>query len=656
MSQAVVALSSKRILSEFVQNDGQLVFRGTVEITEALCTALEEHKTFFQNIKLLRVRGCLVSRLLQVILSEESRCSRLAMFHSMPSEMDDNDNTGSMRILSTSLASSASKLRYLEITTAFATSDDSKEETTAVSLFAEGLSQNRCLKVLRLEDCFLEDAQVASIVTALRVHPCLQKLWLSGNKCGSASSTALSNLLQEPECKLQFLYLDMTSIRSSQRNRSKLNIQELATALRHNRSIHTLDLTSNMINDEDLGLLGRTMIPPSSDTAETMFNSTLTCLDLGRNCITDAGLSTLLYQILPQVRGKLRTLALWGNLMEDLSSTAADNMQGGNHPKILKNRVIKAMLDLEDVELLRAVSLPEQIPVGMWPQLLRRLQRAMRAKPEALGCNRKPVDLLYLVVRGPMLSALGRRKSGSSAPPGTFVNGSPAEAEGSAVQEKEPTWKISTRLLVKECAENPNPYLREFASSPLADIMLKDDRVASCFCRRNRSSIRKELVEAAALESRLKRVYKVKMDDTKTVIWDLCAGKGYSAVWLSANTFPNAQIHMVDIDSKANRSFLVAFPNITYHNLDLYSSELEDLIVKSVQETKGDRVILAGIHLCKSCMWIKALEIFSFPFTTVPRTHLILIVFCCCCCVSQVGTYHAEFLNYNHNVERMPLF
>ena len=635
MSQAPSSLafssSSKRILSEFAQQDGQLVFRGNnnSEVSDdALCTALEERKAIFQNVKLLRVPEYLVSKLLPIIVSEGSGCSRLAMFHNNNMASSTIKDNIIMRILGSCLASSTSKLRYLEITTTFATSDDHDhhDDDSAVSLFTKALSQNQRLKVLRLEDCFLEDAQVASIVTALRGHPCLQKLWLSGNKCGIASSTALSNLLREPDCKLQFLYLDMTSTSSSSTmNRPKLNIQELATALRHNQSIHTLDLTSNMIHDEDLKLLGQTMIPPSSsDTnGQTTFNATLTCLELGRNRITDAGLSTLLYQILPCVRGKLRTLALWGNLMEDLSSAAAGNnnksnlKQSWNHPKILKNRVIKAMLDLEDVELLRAVSLPEQIPVGMWPQLLRRLQRAMRAKPEAMGCKSKPVDLLYLVVRGPMLSALGRRRSRSSLPPGTLAKGSLAESVSPEVREKEPTWKISIRLLVKECAENPNPYLRGFASSPLAGIMVKDDRVASCFCRRNRSSIRKELVEAAALESRVKRIYKgneTPTDAEKTVIWDLCAGKGYSAAWLSANTFPSAQIHMVDIDSKANRSFLAAFPNITYHNLDLYSSELEALIVKSVQGTRGSRVILVGIHLCKcTCMdQTKALAVLSF--------------------------------------------
>lgn len=157
-------------------------------------------------------------------------------------------------------------------------------------------------------------------------------------------------------------------------------------------------------------------------------------------------------------------------------------------------------------------------------------------------------------------------------------------------------WKANLTTLVRECSESPNLYLRNFASSPLSTLFLTDERVIGCFGRKSRSFLRKELMEAAALEARLQRVYNPHNDNTQLVIWDLCSGKGFSAAWLSMNTYPDATIHLVDNDTKTNRNYIEAFPKLTYHNLDMYSFELEESIRGSCVDNAT--VLLVGIHLC----------------------------------------------------------
>jgi hypothetical protein len=64
-----------------------------------------------------------------------------------------------------------------------------------------------------------------------------------------------------------------------------------------------------------------------------------------------------------------------------------------------------------------------------------------------------------------------------------------------------------------------------------------------------------ELFEAAALESRPKRIYNTAgWINGQDGIWDLCCGKGF-AVWLSKNTSSQQYTWLIDIDTKVKRGF-----------------------------------------------------------------------------------------------------
>ena len=609
------------------------------QVNDNECDALQAHLELvavtIPRVELISLRGSL-HRLLPLLL--QCQCTHLKLQHL--NQLDRTDFT----TLGDYLSTSNCPLVYLDITSAFGEPSDVEETevsenvntdqiqhanpsawtdstfpnrqsrispAASVATLNSGLFRNKSLETLKLEECFLRDKELAKICKALRNHPRLRNLILSGNKYGTGTSTALANLLQEPTCLLNTLVLDQSSIITRGPNQPKLNFGWLAQGLRQNTSLTTLDLTDNRMDDRDVQVLMLAMLPLAAGTnenttaADVEYNTTLQHLMLGRNSITDLGFSVVLYEMLPHIR-HMKTLALWGNLMEDitLSSAAGDTFQS---PKIMKNRLVQVMVELQDVELLKAVSSPEFVPTNLWPSLLERLQRKWNERTRTI--NMKTEDAIYLMVRESLLATLGRQQGTSNLLPVALPNNEFLNNH-TVASNRTPAWKINIRMLVEDCAESPSAYLQHFGTSPLAQIFLTDDRVASSFGRRTRSCIRKELEEAAALEDRIHRIYRnlqgisfandncLDRDDKNIVIWDLCCGKGFSAVWLSANTYPNAKICMVDNHNKTSRDYLNAFPNITFYHLDIYSSKLQDLILKSVNDAPGTKVILVGIHLC----------------------------------------------------------
>jgi hypothetical protein len=111
-----------------------------------------------------------------------------------------------------------------------------------------------------------------------------------------------------------------------------------------------------------------------------------------------------LHHWLPRIRS-LKTLTLWGNLAEDIGTnnkstsgqTGHQRQRQQPNPSILRNEAIKAMVDMEDVELIKAVAIPEQVPLGLWPSLLRRL---WEAQTKMSTIKSPPHDLVYLMLRG----------------------------------------------------------------------------------------------------------------------------------------------------------------------------------------------------------------------------------------------------------------
>ncbi|KAL1263712.1 hypothetical protein QQF64_006451, partial [Cirrhinus molitorella] len=94
-----------------------------------------------------------------------------------------------------------------------------------------------------LSDCGVTDEGCAALASALRSNPShLRELYLSGNKLGD-SVKLLSDVLQNPHCKLEILWLYKCGITDE-------GCVALASALRSNSShLRKLDLSENKVGD-----------------------------------------------------------------------------------------------------------------------------------------------------------------------------------------------------------------------------------------------------------------------------------------------------------------------------------------------------------------------------------------------------------------------
>jgi hypothetical protein len=159
----------------------------------------------------------------------------------------------------------------------------------ALQRLAEGLGANRSLQKLHMVRCRLRDGQVAVVADSLCHHPRLTELDLSGNHCRRMGLRALSNLLAAEDCHLRVLKLNdqfykMATAAGHRRdevddgthpavvaetrdaddgnNRASgdkdcrvahnpLRLEELLDGLQRNRSLATLELSRNELEDVD---------------------------------------------------------------------------------------------------------------------------------------------------------------------------------------------------------------------------------------------------------------------------------------------------------------------------------------------------------------------------------------------------------------------
>ncbi|XP_058609337.1 ribonuclease inhibitor-like [Onychostoma macrolepis] len=146
--------------------------------------------------------------------------------------------------LASALRSNPSHLRELDLS-------ENKLGASAVNLLSDLLKDPRCkLKTLRLSKCGVTDEGCAALASALRSNPShLRELDLSFNKLGASGVNLLSDLLKDPRCKLEKLWLMDCGVTDE-------GCAALASALRSNPShLRHLILSLNNLRDSDVKLL-----------------------------------------------------------------------------------------------------------------------------------------------------------------------------------------------------------------------------------------------------------------------------------------------------------------------------------------------------------------------------------------------------------------
>ncbi|KAK2887711.1 hypothetical protein Q8A67_015939 [Cirrhinus molitorella] len=105
-------------------------------------------------------------------------------------------------------------------------------------------------KFAQLNHCGVRDEGCAALTSALKSNPShLRELDLSGNKVGVSGVNLLSDLLKDPHCKLERLWLGKCGVTDE-------GCAALASALRSNPShLRELDLSLNKLGDSGLNLL-----------------------------------------------------------------------------------------------------------------------------------------------------------------------------------------------------------------------------------------------------------------------------------------------------------------------------------------------------------------------------------------------------------------
>ena len=179
---------------------------------------------------------------------------------------------------------------------------------TAVAL-SEGLTENTTLKIVDISCCYLNDAELATIVSSLEGHPTLQSLDISRNSARSKTMNALANLIGNDSTPLARLDL------REQTDGEPLDISSFSIAMHANRTIDTLKLSNNQLQDDQVIEL----------IAHIKDNDTIQELDLQYNQITEVGLNYLTEHL--NGMKSLAVLLLGGNAFGSDGQNILENLQ-----------------------------------------------------------------------------------------------------------------------------------------------------------------------------------------------------------------------------------------------------------------------------------------------------------------------------------------
>eukprot|EP01038_Epipyxis_sp_PR26KG_P003990 gene3990-5714_t len=188
---------------------------------------------------------------------------------------------------------------------------------------------------------------------------------------------------------------------------------------------------------------------------------------------------------------------------------------------------------------------------------------------------------------------------------------------------------------IAEAEEIPyNPYIKLFCSldciSQLQHLTKVDNAIKQLM---NHRHLKKEITETVGtlhiFEMLLNRLHKMSIANNngryqcdlllvnesnkpfsylqaysqRLVFYDICSGKGTSSFIIKC-FIPNATIHLVDNNSSINLNYLNSdipqCQQLSFHKLDIYSSDFESFLLQSTLDTikDGNIPMIFGNHLC----------------------------------------------------------
>jgi hypothetical protein len=266
---------------------------------------------------------------------------------------------------------------------------------SSVNALCAGLKENVGLTKLKLENCQLEDDELADIVIALVSHPTLKELSLALNYAGSNTIEAVSKLLgtqRNEQQRLDHPVQVLERLDLGQQSPGHLqNLDLVYQALQHNNALKYLCLRENY--------LLRSQIPQLVQALRT--NQTLEELNLEDCDLRKDGIELIIDNI--NHYRSLRKLWLRNNVTSrrdtvDVSGTLPSKLEA-NHvmhlldydeewiPEPRRRQLVDFYLHLNRAGRCFLKSPDDlSLPLGMWPILLERVEkRLFYRKKENVG-------------------------------------------------------------------------------------------------------------------------------------------------------------------------------------------------------------------------------------------------------------------------------
>jgi len=256
-------------------------------------------------------------------------------------------------------------------------------------------SRNHGLKVLKLNDCDLEDDGVSRIVTSIIQNESVVRLELSHNIVSGASLEATAKLIEQNTTLKHLSLAALKPPHKANHGAHRRHLTRVIRVLATNTTMVSLDVSGNQLHEATV-----------AEMAECLsMNASLEIFDASGCGLSEAGISAFVDR-LPEYRS-LRSLNLGENDSGFTPCAAEALVKALEHNRVLTDLGLTDDDEMENdaitsrirhyLDLNRAgrKALKEDVALSLWPVLLART-------PFADDCGRQ-ANCLYSLLQGPAL-------------------------------------------------------------------------------------------------------------------------------------------------------------------------------------------------------------------------------------------------------------
>lgn len=222
------------------------------------------------------------------------------------------------------------------------------------------------------------------------------------------------------------------------------------------------------------------------------------------------------------------------------------------------------------------------------------------------------------------------------------------------------TKKRSIDYLLAGTTVRTNPHVKAFVEHHVDLVRrLREDDTWASWANVHGRTLRKEIAESMAACGLAERALiaggwraeeeegggRRQQQQQRVVVFDLCSGKGFSAVVASRRFGSRCEVHMVDANEKMDLSHLKGEPRIRFHGMDVYDARLDALVKEAREDAETSRVVIVGVHLCGD-LSRRAIELFA-------RHRVDVLVLSPCCLVREVRPHKRPHGTFGYGLPKV---